>query len=92
MGRDVNVGAMYITDDGTTRLYIHLEEGYTSPMLGMVVNGTVTIDWGDGSEPDTLTGSSTSTIIYTSNHEYGNAGDYVITLTIDGQAYFDGNN
>ena len=84
MGREVNVGAIYITDDGNTRLYIHLEEGYTSPMLGMGVKGTVTIDWGDGSEPDTLTGSSVYSIKYTSNHEYEAAGDYVITLTVGG--------
>ena len=32
--RKMNVGAMYITDDGKTRIYIHLEEGRTSPMLG----------------------------------------------------------
>ena len=88
MNREVNVGAMYITDDGSTRLYIHLEEGYTSPMLGLGVKGTVTIDWGDGSEPDILTGTSTNTIKYTSNHEYGIAGDYVITLIIDGKIGF----
>ena len=27
----MNVGAMYITDDGKTRIYIHLEEWWTSP-------------------------------------------------------------
>ena len=34
MGRAVEVGAMYITDDGKTRIYIHLEEGRTAPMRG----------------------------------------------------------
>ena len=90
MNREVNVGATYITDDGNTRLYIHLEEGYTSPMLGMGVKGTVTIDWGDGSEPDTLTGGSINTIIYTSNHEYEAAGDYIITLIVNGRVNFSG--
>ena len=96
MNREVNVGATYITDDGSTRLYIHLEEGYTSPMLGLGVNGTVTIDWGDDSEPDILTGKSTGTIKYTSNHEYGVAGDYIITLTVSDttkeHVSFSGNN
>ena len=32
-GRKVNVGATYITDDGTTRIYIKLEDGRTSPCL-----------------------------------------------------------
>ena len=84
MGRAVEVGAMYITDDGKTRIYIHLEDGRTSPMLGCCPNGTVTVDWGDGTEPDTLTGTSTSTVQWTPTHEYGAAGDYVIKLTVDG--------
>ena len=84
MGRAVEVGAMYITDDGKTRIYIHLEDGRTSPMLGCCPNGTVTVDWGDGTEPDTLTGTSTSTVQWTPTHEYGAPGDYVINLTVDG--------
>lgn len=82
--RAVDVGATYTTDDGTTRIYIHLEEGRTSPMLGVCPNGTVTVDWGDGTEPDVLTGTSTSTVVWTPNHEYGKAGDYVIRLTVTG--------
>ena len=84
IGRAVEVGAMYITDDGKTRIYIHLEDGRTSPMLGCCPNGTVTVDWGDGTEPDVLTGTSTSTVKWTPTHEYGAAGDYVIKLTVDG--------
>lgn len=84
MGRAVNVGAMYITDDGKTRIYITLHEGRTSPMLGCCPNGTVTVDWGDGTEPDVLTGTSVSTVQWTPNHEYAAPGDYVITLTVDG--------
>ena len=84
MGRAVEVGAMYITDDGKTRIYIHLEDGRTSPMLGCCPNGTVTVDWGDGTEPDTLTGTSTSTAQWTPTHEYSAPGDYVIKLTVEG--------
>lgn len=82
--RKMNVGAMYITDDGKTRIYIHLEEGRTSPMLGVCPNGTVTVDWGDGTTLDTLTGTSTSTVKWTPNHAYAAPGDYVIKLTVDG--------
>ena len=78
------IGATYITYDGKTRLYIHLEEGYTSPMVGACPNGTVTVDWGDGTEPDVLTGTSTGEVKWTPNHEYAAVGDYVITLTVDG--------
>ena len=90
MGRAVNVGAMYITDDGKTRIYITLHDGRTSPMLGCCPNGTVTVDWGDGTEPDVLTGTSTSTVKWTPNHEYAAPGDYVITLTVDGEMGFYG--
>lgn len=88
--RAMNIGAMYTTDDGTTRLYITLQEGRTSPMLGVGVNGTVTVDWGDGTEPDVLTGTSTSTVKWTPNHAYAAPGDYVIRLTVDGSIGFAG--
>ena len=86
--RKMNVGAMYITDDGKTRIYIRLEEGRTSPMLGVCPNGTVTVDWGDGTTPDTLTGTSTTTVKWTSNHAYAAPGEYVIKLTVDGTMGF----
>ena len=82
--RKMNVGAMYITDDGKTRIYIRLEEGRTSPMLGVCPNGTVTVDWGDGTTPDTLTGTSTRTVKWTPTHAYAAPGDYVIELTVTG--------
>lgn len=88
--RKMNVGAMYITDDGKTRIYIRLEEGRTSPMLGICPNGTVTVDWGDGTTPDTLTGTSTSTVQWTPNHAYAAPGEYVIKLTVDGAMGFSG--
>ena len=88
--RRMNVGAMYITDDGKTRIYIRLEEGRTSPMLGVCPNGTVTVDWGDGTTPDTLTGTSTSTVQWTPNHAYAAPGDYVIKLTVNGTMGFYG--
>ena len=89
--RKMNVGAMYITDDGKTRIYIHLEEGRTSPVLGVCPNGTVDIDWGDGTVHDTLTGSDTSTAVYTSAHSYAAPGDYVIQLTVTGSMGFGSN-
>ena len=88
--RKMNVGAMYITDDGKTRIYIRLEEGRTSPMLGVCPNGTVTVDWGDGTTTDTLTGTSTSTVKWTPNHAYASPGEYVIKLSVDGAMGFYG--
>ena len=92
LGRAVTVGAMYITDDGKTRIYIHLEEGRTSPKLGCCPKGTVTVDWGDGTTPDTLTGTSVSTVKWTPTHEYSAAGDYVIKLSVSGSVSFAGIN
>ena len=89
--RKLNIGQMYITDDGKTRIYIHLEEGRTSPVLSVCPNGTVDIDWGDGTTHDTLTGSDTSTAVYTSAHNYAAPGDYVIQLTVTGSMGFGSN-
>lgn len=88
--RPVTIGAMYITDDGKTRIYIHLEEGRTSPVLGCCPNGTVTVDWGDGTEPDILTGADVTAPQWTPNHNYAEPGDYMISLTVDGEMGFYG--
>ena len=77
-------------EDGDTHIWISLAEGRTSPMLGVCPNGTVTVDWGDGTTPDTLTGTSIGTVKWTPNHNYANPGDYVITLTVDGSVGFGG--
>ena len=68
--------------DGNTHIWITLQEGRTSPRVGLGgLDGTVTIDWGDGSEPDVLTGTSILGYKYTPAHEYVKPGDYVITLS-----------
>lgn len=59
-------------------------------MLGLGVNGTVTVDWGDGTSPTTLTGSNIGTAVYTPAHDYAAAGEYVIKLSVDGTAGFVG--
>lgn len=78
----LDVGQMYITDDGKTRIYIRLEDGRLAPYLGIAINGTATVDWGDGTS-STVTGSSTSTVVNT-QHTYAAAGDYVIAIAVSG--------
>lgn len=79
-------------NDGNTHIWITLTEGRTSPMLGICPNGTVTVDWGDGTPLDTLTGTSLNTVQWTPIHEYAKPGDYVITLVVvDGRMNFLGN-
>jgi hypothetical protein len=74
----LNVGATYITDDGKTRLYISVPRGRLSVPICFsqtVANG-VTIDWGDGSDTQTLSGTGTKNI----THTYSEIGEYVISL------------
>ena len=77
--RPMNVGAIYITDDGKTRLRIRIAaEGRMNVPLYIsqtVANG-VTIDWGDGSATETLAGTGN----VNTTHTYAGIGDYVITL------------
>ena len=83
--RPMDIGAMFATDDGTTRIYIHLGER-TNPRFSLCVNGTVTVDWGDGTAYDTLTGTDLTVAQQTPVHNYAFPGDYVIKLTINGEA------
>lgn len=79
-----NIGQMYITDDGKTRLYIHIDDD--TPPNRMTFNlrfrssvaNNVTLDWGDGTSE---TKGATSDTIY--SHTYTNVGDYVVTLKVN---------
>lgn len=80
-----------IPDDGNTRIFIHLEEGRTSPILCCCPNGTVTVDWGDNTEPYLLSGKGISSPVQTPIHEYSKPGNYIITLIVNGEVGFIGN-
>ena len=75
------IGQMYVTNDGKTKIYCTFANGRLAPCLGIGVNGEVKVDWGDGSETDTLTGSSLTTA-KSKQHTYASKGDYIITLTV----------
>ncbi len=78
----LNIGQMYVTSDGKTRLYIHLTEGRTTPnfQLYLNANSELDIDWGDGSAHSTFL--STSAGYKDETHEYSAGGDYVIAVTV----------
>jgi len=78
------IGQSYITDDGDTRIYIHLDSGRLSPCLCVGVDGSVTVNWGDGSAATTLTGSDYTTLVQTNPHTYPSAGNYIISLKVTG--------
>lgn len=80
-GGDTPSGGEDWIGDGKTHVWVSLPEGRTSPMVGLGVNGTVTVDWGDGSTPDTVTGEDINTVVYSPKHEYEKPGDYIITIS-----------
>ena len=82
VGGVVNVGQHYVTSDGKTEIDICLDDSnYLSPWLGIAVNGTVVVDWGDNSATSTMTGTSDSTV-KTANHTYSSTGNYTIKITV----------
>ena len=77
--RMVDVGAMYITDDGKTRLYIRIDGRLSVPLyFSQTVANGVTIDWGDGTATETLMGTGDKN----TTHTYAESGDYVISLEV----------
>ena len=77
----MDVGAMYVTDDGKTRLYITIESPHRMDVplhfYQSVANGVV-IDWGDGSPTETVNGAGGKAI----THTYQSIGDYIISLEV----------
>jgi len=75
----LNIGQMYITDDGVTRLYIYVSEERKKVGLTFQqsVKRGVEVDWGDRSAIGTWTGTSTPITNY---HTYSKGGIYVIKL------------
>ena len=79
LNRPVTVGAMYITDDGATRLHIRIATigRMTVPLyIGQTVANGVSIDWGDGSTAETLAGTGN----VNTSHTYAETGNYIISL------------
>lgn len=82
--RRCEIGAIYITDNGKTRIHITLNEGRTSPTLNLCLDGTAVVDWGDGTDLDEITGADTYTVVHTRNHQYAQPGNYVIEIAVSG--------
>lgn len=77
----MTVGQMYTTASEDTEIDCTFPEGSLSPYLYIAPNGTVEIDWGDGSTKDTVTGTSNTTKKY-KGHIYATAGNYTIKLHV----------
>ena len=80
----LNIGQMYTTSDGKTRLYIHIDPSTPESRMTFYVRFTssvannVTIDWGDG-----VTETKGSTAATNYPHTYATTGNFVITLTVN---------
>ena len=80
-GRELDIGALYITDDGKTRLYVDVD---TETWDDFVLNywqstrNATTVDWGDGTTPETKNADSH----IEHRHVYVSSGSYVITLSV----------
>ena len=82
----LNIGAIYITDDGATRIKLDLvsdkPEALTVPLkFSQTVEGGVSVDWGDGSPVETdpvNTGYQYCTL----THSYAQPGKYTISLSV----------
>lgn len=80
-GRELDIGALYITDDGKTRLYVDVD---TETWDDFVLNywqsnrNATTVDWGDGTTPETV--NKDSWIEH--RHTYASSGSYVITMSV----------
>ncbi len=80
-GRELDIGALYITDDGKTRLYVDVD---TETWDDFVLNywqstrNATTVDWGDGTTPETKNADS----YIEHRHVYASSGLYVITMSV----------
>lgn len=76
-----DVGANYMTESEDTELDVIMREGRLDPILTIAVNGTVTVDWGDNTTADTVTGTSL-TSRKAVPHTYASAGSYTIKIHV----------
>lgn len=78
--RPIVVGPTYMPEDGRTKIYIDIPEGYEKFVeieLGQTVDNGVLIDWGDNTTT-IVKGASLDSTSYL--HEYANPGEYIISF------------
>lgn len=85
--REMNVAALYVTDDGATRFYVRLDRDMLEPRVsfGQSDENGVKVDWGDGSEPETVSGRGNYTKI-TLTHQYQEPREYVLRFLPQGES------
>ena len=82
-----DIGANYMTVSEKTEIDVEfVDAARLSPYLRFGVNGTVTVDWGDGSNTEDVTGTSL-TSRQDIQHAYSSVGRYTITLSATSGSY-----
>lgn len=79
------------TTDGKTHGFIDLLEDALYVQIDISLNGTAVVDFCDGSEPVTLTGSSILNHTRRATHTYASGGKKQFTIAVTGQATLPGN-
>lgn len=81
-GIPVWVGQMYVTESGATEIDVNLTDpNLLAPRLRVGVDGTVSVDWGDGTSADSITGTNASVEMF-QNHTYAQTGNYTIKISL----------
>lgn len=87
--KKLQIGKQYTRDTNSAyqalAFKVKIEEEFTSPTLGLGVDGTAFVQWGDGNY-SILTGTDVDTIVSV-NHTYNYAGDFWITVSVDNDKY-----
>ena len=78
---NLNIGQMYITSDGKTRLYYTIPKDSLTLDLYLYLNDDteLDIDWGDGSEHTIWTSDDGDE---SKSHEYSDGGRYTVAITV----------
>lgn len=74
----LDIGQNYVTDDGKSRIYIHCDEPMWVNVARSGSSYSITVDFGDSTEPVTWSGSGGPSAYW---HKYSLAGDYIIKIT-----------
>ena len=74
-------------NDGNTHLWVTIHEGRTSTELftDACLNGIVTVYWGDGTRYWEVSDDVNAQMPRTAKNTYASAGDYIITLVVEGE-------
>lgn len=93
----LDIGQMYKTTDEKTHILMHIYPGYMRPVLTIMADSSIEVDWGDGEysfwnigdEGDIKSATKSINYEYVQLlHDYAESGDYDITLSCAGTICF----